>query len=198
MQSGRLAKALATRVPGSRNSGTMPLPRITREDRLMPRRFTYQIAATTLVLATGLGAAAAFAADEPENIVKYRKAFMGANGAHITMIAAVVKGEVSLTDELPAHAQALAGQGKLLAANVNKLFPEGTGKGDTGEESAALPVIWEKWSEFEQAAQKFEEESAKFAETAAGGDQTAIAQQLAALGKNGCGNCHETFREKKD
>ena len=40
--------------------------------------------------------AAAFAADEPANIVKYRKAFMDANGAHITMIAAVVKGEVSL------------------------------------------------------------------------------------------------------
>jgi cytochrome c556 len=148
------------------------------------------------LLATAMGAAA-FAADEPANIVKYRKAFMGANGAHITMIAAVAKGEVSFGD-VATNAQALAAQGKLLTANLEQLFPEGTAKGETGEKSAALPAIWEKWSEFEQAAQKFEEESAKFAETAAGGDQTAIAQQLAALGKNGCGNCHETFREKQD
>ena len=141
---------------------------------------------------------AAFGADEPANIVKYRKAFMGANGAHISMIAAVVKGEVSFTGDIAANAQALAEQGKLLTANLQQLFPEGTAKGETGEKSAALPVIWEKWGEFEQAAQKFEAESAKFAEVAQGGDQAAIAQQLGALGKQGCGNCHETFREKED
>lgn len=157
----------------------------------------WSAAATAGLLATTMGAVA-FAADEPANIVKYRKAFMGANGAHITMIAAVVKGEVSFTGDLAANAQALAEQGKLLTANLEQLFPEGTAKGETGEKSAALPVIWEKWGEFEQAAQKFEEESAKLVEATEGGDQTAIAQQLAALGKQGCGNCHETFREKQD
>lgn len=154
------------------------------------------VAAAAGLLATTMGAAA-FAADEPVNVVKYRKAFMGANGAHITMIAAVVKGEVSFGD-IATNAQALAEQGKLLTANLEQLFPEGTAKGETGEKSAALPAIWEKWSEFEQAAQKFEEESAKLVEATEGGDQTAIAQQLAALGKQGCGNCHETFREKQD
>jgi cytochrome c556 len=149
------------------------------------------------LVAAALGTAA-IAADEPANIVKYRKAFMDANGAHISMIASVVKGEVSFTDDLVANAQVLAAQGKLLTANLQQLFPEGTAKGETGEKSAALPAIWEKWGEFEQAAQKFEEESAKFAEVAQGGDQTAIAQQLGALGKQGCGNCHETFREKQD
>jgi cytochrome c556 len=150
----------------------------------------------TLAFASTLGAAAAYAADEPDNIVKYRKAFMDANGAHITMIAAVVKGEVSFTDELAAHAQALAEQGKLLTANLQVLFPEGTGKGD-GPDTAALPAIWEKWSEFEQDAKAFEEESAKLAEVAAGGDMAAIGEQLGALGKQGCGGCHESFREKK-
>src|SRR5688572_17590576 len=100
---------------------------ITREDQLMPRRFTARIAATALVLATGLGAAVAFAADEPANIIKYRQNYMKANGGHIAMIAAMVKGEVSWTDELPAHAQALQEQSKHLL----RLFPEGTGKGDS-------------------------------------------------------------------
>ena len=149
------------------------------------------------LLAATLGAMA-YAADEPVNIVKYRKAFMDANGAHISMIAAVVKGEVSFTGDLAANAQALAEQGKLLTANLQQLFPEGTAKGETGEKSAALPAIWEKWGEFEQAAQNFEEESAKFAEVAQDGDMAAIGQQLGALGKQGCGNCHETFREKQD
>jgi cytochrome c556 len=149
------------------------------------------------LLAAALGTAA-LAADEPANIVKYRKAFMDANGAYITMIAAVVKGEVSFTDDIAANAQVLAKQGQLLTANLQQLFPEGTAKGETGEKSAALPVIWEKWSDFEQAAQKFEEESAKFAEVAQGGDMAAIGPALGALGKQGCGNCHETFREKQD
>jgi len=161
----------------------------------MLQRFAGRIAATTLVLATAVGATAAFAADEPANIVKYRKAFMDANGAHISMIAAAVKGEVSFTDEIAPHAQALAEQAKLLTANLKQLFPEGTGKAE-GADTAALPVIWEKWSDFEQHAQKLEEESAKLAEVAQGGEMAAIGQQLGALGKS-CGGCHETFREKK-
>jgi cytochrome c556 len=143
------------------------------------------------VLAT-LGAAA-FAADEPANIIKYRQAYMKANSGHITMIAAVVKGEVSWTDELAGHAHALHEQSKHLL----RLFPEGSGKGDTDVESVALPVIWEQWSEFEEAANAFEAESGKLVEAVESGDQAAIARQLGALGKQGCGNCHETFREKK-
>jgi cytochrome c556 len=157
----------------------------------------WSAAAVAGLLATAMGAAA-FAADEPANIVKYRKAFMDANGAHITMIAAVVKGEVSFTGDIAANAQALAEQGKLLTANLKQLFPEGTAKGETAEKSAALPAIWEKWGEFEQAAQKFEEESAKFAQVAAGGDMAAIGPALGAFGKQGCGACHETFREKQN
>ena len=153
-------------------------------------------AAVAGLLATAMGAAA-FAADEPANVVKYRKAFMDANGAHITMIAAVVKGEVSFTGDIAGNAHALAEQGKRLTANLEQLFPEGTAKGETGEKSAAMPVIWEKWGEFEQAAQKFEEESAKLAEVAQGGDMSALTQQVGSFGKNACGGCHETFREKQ-
>jgi cytochrome c556 len=145
------------------------------------------------LLATTLGAAA-FAADEPANVIKYRQAFMKANGAHITMIAAVVKGEVSWTDELAGHAHAMHEQSKHLL----RLFPENSGKDDTDVKSAALPVIWEQWSKFEEAASAFEAESGKLVEAVESGDQTAIARQVGVLGKQGCGNCHETFREKQD
>lgn len=155
--------------------------------------WVWSAAAAAGLLATTMGAAA-FAADEPANIIKYRQAFMKANGAHITMIAAMVKDEVSWDDELVRHANALHEQSQ----NLLRLFPEGTGKDDTEVKSAALPVIWERWDEFQQAAQALEQESAKLVEVAESGDQTAIAQQLGALGKQGCGNCHETFREEQD
>lgn len=152
------------------------------------------LAAGAILLASSLGAAA-FAADEPANVIKYRQAFMKANGAHITMIAAVMKGEISWTDELAGHAHAMHEQSKHLL----RLFPEGTGKGDTEVESTALPVIWEKWSDFETAANTFQEESGKLVEVIdGGGDPAAIGAQLGALGKNGCSGCHDTFREKKE
>jgi cytochrome c556 len=155
--------------------------------------WVWSAAAAAALLATTMGTAA-FAADEPANIIKYRQAFMKANGAHITMVAAMVKDEVSWDDELVGHAHALHEQSQHLL----RLFPEGTGKDETEVKSAALPVIWERWDEFQQAAESFEQESAKLVEAAEGGDQTAIAQQLAALGKQGCGNCHETFREEQN
>jgi cytochrome c556 len=170
-----------------------------REVRLMVQRSMSRVLVTgTVFAALALGGAVAWAADEPANIVKYRQNFMKANSAHLGMIAAIVKGEVSLTDEIAPHAEALAEQGKLASANLQQLFPEGTGKGAAGIETHALPVIWEQWDEFEQAAQNFEEESAKLAEVAAGGDMTAIAQQVGTFGRNACGGCHEDFREKQD
>jgi cytochrome c556 len=122
---------------------------------------------------------------------------MKGNSAHLGMIASVVKGEVSLTDELAPNAAALAEMGEMLAANLQQLFPEGTAMGaDSGIKTAALPAIWEKWSDFEQVAMRFQEETAKLAEVAQGGDMAAIGQQVGVVGKEGCGACHETFREK--
>lgn len=154
----------------------------------------------TLVAGTGLvlmiaGGTMAWAADEPANIAKYRQNFMKANSAHLGMIAAVVKGEVSLTDELAGNARALAEMGEMMSANLQQLFPEGSDKA-AGLQTAALPAIWQQWSEFEQIATRFQEETAKLAEVAEGGDMAAIGQQVGMLGKEGCGACHETFREK--
>jgi cytochrome c556 len=158
--------------------------------------FSSTLAGTALAL-LAIGSTGAFAADEPANVIKYRQTFMKGNSAHLGMIAAIVKGEVSLTDEIAPNAAALAEMGEMLSANLQRLFPEGTAMGaDAGAETAALPAIWDNWAEFEQVAMRFQEETARLAEVAQGGDMTAIAQQVGVLGKEGCGACHETFREK--
>jgi cytochrome c556 len=154
-----------------------------------------RLAAGAALALMAMGSTLALAADEPANLVKYRQNFMKGNSAHLGMIAALVKGEVSLTDELAPNAAALAEMGEMLSANLQQLFPEGTDKA-AGLETAALPAIWEKWSDFEQVAMRFQEETAKLAEVAEAGDAAAIGQQLGVVGKEGCGACHETFREK--
>jgi cytochrome c556 len=79
-----------------------------------------------------------------------------------------------------------------LAAAADKLkglFPPTSMKGDT----KALPVIWEKKSDFDALLAKFGNE-AKAAE-AATKDLDTMKAQLGVVAKN-CGGCHNTYRAK--
>ena len=145
----------------------------------------------TLVV-TGLAAPLANAQDSPAQLIAYRQSIMKAIGGHMGAIAMVAKGDVSFTDQVTFHALAINEMSK----HLTPLFPVGSGK-DAGE-TRALPIIWEKWDEFEAAAETLGTESAKLAEVAQGGDLAAIAAQTGELGNKGCGGCHKTFREKKD
>jgi cytochrome c556 len=159
---------------------------------MLSRRHLRMLALGALLSIPALGATVVSAADEPENIVKYRKATMGANAAHMGMIAAALKGEVSWTDEIAVHAHAVNEMSK----NLARLFPPGTGK-DDGLDSRALVVIWEEPDDFAAQIATFQETTAALAEAADGGDMAAIGQALGAVGKDGCGACHETYREKR-
>ncbi len=149
------------------------------------------VLAGVVAVATTLGAVSQ-AAEDPAALIEYRKAIMSAIDRHIVAIVMVVKGDVSFTDEVAGHAHAINEMSKTLP----RLFPKGSGK-EAGE-TRALPVIWEKWDEFEATIKTLQTESAKLAEVAKDGDRAAIAKQTMALGNEGCGSCHKTFREKKN
>jgi len=149
------------------------------------------LAAGLLVGGLLTGGVAASAADEPENVIKYRKATMSAIGGHMGALGAIAKGEVSFKGDVGGHAHAINEMSKGLI----RLFPEGTS--NEGNETRALPAIWQKWSEFEGAVKTLQDESAKLMEVAEGGDMAAVGAQVGALGKNACGGCHKMFREEK-
>lgn len=153
-----------------------------------------RLAAGAVFIAMACGSAVSFAADEPANIIKYRKAIMAANAGHMSALAAMAKNEVSFTDTAEFHARAI----NEMSQHLERLFPEGTGKGDSEEESRALQAIWENPDEFQQAIDTLEEESARTIEVAQSDDPAAFAQQVGQLGKQGCGGCHEDFREEQD
>ncbi len=140
----------------------------------------------------GLSAHQASAADEPANLVKYRQAIMKAIGGHMGALGAVAKGEVSFSDEAVGHAHAINEMSK----NMLRLFPQGSGY-EADNKTNALPAVWERWADFEAAVKAMQDESAKMITAAQSGDTAAFGQQVGALGRNGCTNCHDTFRYKK-
>lgn len=128
------------------------------------------------------------AANEPENVIKYRQSVMQAITGHIGAIAGVVKGEVTYNQHIAAHARAMHATSMMLL----DIFPEGSGVGET----RAKPEIWQNWTKFEAAAKALQTTSGELARIAEGGDMAAIGAQLGEVGK-ACGGCHKPFRKEK-
>ena len=80
------------------------------------------IVGVSAIAAVAAGVGMASAADESENVIKYRQNVMRSIGGHTGAIAAVVKGEVSFGAHVAAHAEALAATSQ----QIVDMFPEGT------------------------------------------------------------------------
>ncbi len=137
-----------------------------------------------------LAGAVAYAADDPKQVVKYRKSVMKAQSAHLKAIKAIVRGKVGFTGLLGNHAMALDLTGK----GLTDLFPPGTGPDKI--KSKATPEVWRDWKKFEASAKNLQLETAKLVKIANGGDMKAAAAQFKAVGK-ACGGCHKPFRASK-
>lgn len=118
-----------------------------------------------------------------EELVEARKARMKENGA--TMRAA---GSLS-------GAEAVAAAESLMASfeSLPALFPEGS----ITDDSRALPVIWERWDEFEALFDEAHEAVSTMRVAAEAGDAAGYASAVKAVGAT-CGECHQTFRAEKD
>jgi cytochrome c556 len=128
------------------------------------------------------------AQDKATGIVAVRQMTMKANGDHMGAIKAILTEQPQLVKRVAWHAEALAESAEYTA----ELFPQGSDQSPT----AALPAVWSDQKGFAAAAKKAEGLARKLAETAAGGDVQATLAAFGALGKEGCGGCHETFRKK--
>lgn len=148
--------------------------------------------AAAAVLAAAMGFGAAATADEKSDSVAQRQAVMNSIGTHIGAIKGILTGGGDVT-AVSNHAAAVSN----LAAVVPTMFPEGTSLED-GYDTEAKPEIWSDWEGFVAAADKVETMTAELAEIAKGGDADAAMAQFAATGKEGCGGCHSTFRQKDD
>ena len=140
------------------------------------------------MLIVGLGVlATARAADNPEDVVKYRHAIMEAMASHASAFQLLATGKIGARQHLRDHADAIAN----MSGELDFLFPEGS----DGEET--LPAIWEQPEKFSAAIAKMQEAASKLSEAAGSDDRTVVLGGLTAAGK-ACKGCHESFREEHE
>jgi cytochrome c556 len=145
-------------------------------------------AVMTIVLA-GFGASAL--AQDKETVVKNREALMKGQGKDLGSVKAYTEGKGDL-------AQAEAGAAGLAQSTkkIPEVFPPGTGGTSTDGKYATKPVIWTDWNKFLDAQKTAASKAEALLVAVKSGDKTKIETAFGDLGKNGCGGCHETFREK--
>jgi cytochrome c556 len=145
-------------------------------------------AALAIVVAGTSGAALA---QDKETVLKDRQATMKAQGKDVGAVKAYLDGKGDL-------AEAKAGAANLTQTTkkIPELFPPGTGGPNPSGDYAAKPVIWSDWNKFLDAQKAAASKADALLVAINAGDKTAIEAAFNDLGKNGCGACHTTFREK--
>ena len=144
--------------------------------------------ALALVVASGSGAALA---QDKETVLKNRQPTMKEQGKDVGAVKAYIEGKGDL-------AQAKAGATNLTQTTkkIPDLFPPGTGGPNPTGDYVAKPVIWTDWEKFLEAQKAAASKAEALLVAVNGGDKAAIEAAFNDLGKNGCGACHTTFREK--
>lgn len=127
--------------------------------------------------------------DEDAFHQSYRQSYFALLGANFGPIGAMVKGE------MPWNQEQLQGFTDDLVAvttlNILRGFPEGSDKGTT----RAQPDIWENLNDFASKFDDLKAEVETLQTTVAGGDRSAIAEQVGAVGQS-CKACHDDYKSK--
>jgi cytochrome c556 len=143
-----------------------------------------------LVMAAGVFAGVAHSDDAAT--LESREATMKAQGKDMTAIKAYLDDKADL-----ASAQAAGADLVTQIPKIPNLFPKGTGMAEFPGKSYARPAIWTDWDKFTAGAKNADTKAEALNTALKGGDKAAITAAFGDMGKNGCGGCHEPFREPK-
>ncbi len=132
--------------------------------------------------AVAVGVTVAIAQSDP---ISQRKALMKGNGQHAGAVGKMVRGEDPFD---AAKVNAAFAQWTETAQKIPTLFPEPP---KAGEETRALPKIWEAKSDFEAKIAAFSKAVADNKDKVKTLDELKVAMPL--VGK-ACGDCHEPYR----
>ena len=79
------------------------------------------------------------------------------------------------------------------AKALPRMFPPGTGQGETSASSQALPAIWRDRAGFDRAAANYAAATARLAALAAANDTAGFTKQLDEVNQ-ACGFCHARYK----
>jgi len=146
------------------------------------------LGAAAIVLA---GTAGFALAQDKEAVLKERQATMKEQGKDVGAVKAYLDGKGDL-----AQAKTSADNLTQTTKKIPQLFPPGTGGPSPDGDYVAKPEIWTDWNKFLDAQKAAAAKADALFVAVNGGDKSAIEAAFNDLGKNGCGGCHTTFREK--
>ena len=141
-----------------------------------------------LAVAATVVAGAAFAAAQPDDVIKYRQNVMKATGAPRAASAAIIQGKVDFKNHLDGHVKSVQTE----AHDIKNLFPEGSDFGDT----KAKDAVWKNRAAFNKAADDTAAKADALAEAVAAKDTKSYPQHLKALADS-CKSCHKDFRREE-
>jgi cytochrome c556 len=151
-------------------------------------KFRVLAAALAILVA---GASGVSLAQDKETVLKNRQATMKEQGKDVGAVKAYIEGKGDL-----AQAKASATNLTQTTKKIPDLFPPGTGGPNPTGDYVAKPVIWTDWNKFLDAQKAAASKAEALLVAVNAGDKAAIEAAFNDLGKNGCGACHTTFREK--
>lgn len=145
-------------------------------------------AALTIVV---IGMNAPGLAQDKEAVLKNRQSTMKEQGSDLQNIKAYLDGKGDLE-----KAKSSAVNLTQTTKKIPELFPPGTAGRSPDGDYEAKPVIWSDWNKFLDAQKNAAAKADILLVAVNGGDKAKIEAAFNDLGKNGCGACHTTFREK--
>jgi cytochrome c556 len=80
------------------------------------------------------------------------------------------------------------------AKALPRMFPPGTGKGETSVSTQALPLIWRDRAGFDRAAANYIDAVVRLTALAAANDTPGFSKQLEEVDQ-ACGSCHARYKE---
>ena len=130
-------------------------------------------------------------AQDKETVLKDRQATMKEQGSDLQNIKSYLDGKADL-EKAKSSALNLTQTTK----KIPELFPPGTAGRSPDGDYEAKPEIWTDWNKFLDAQKTAAAKADTLLVAVNSGDKTKIEPAFSDLGKNGCGGCHTTFREK--
>ncbi|MGA1598330.1 MAG: c-type cytochrome [bacterium] len=125
-------------------------------------------------------------ANDPEAVIKYRKAVYTSLKGHMGAVAGILRGGlVDYSGHIADHAVAIQNAARIIPS----MFPEGSDFGDTD----AKENIWTDRAGFEKAAKRLEEASGVLVQAAQSGNMKAVGGAVGKVG-GACKGCHDDYR----
>ncbi len=143
-----------------------------------------------LQFAAGLAFAAvatmpvAVRAEDPTDVIDYRKLVMKSLGAQAAAMNATLQGKAP-AENFATHAETLA----LVASQALVAFTPKIEGGDS------KPEVWAKWDDFSKKMKEFQAATAEFAKLAQSGGAAAAQPKLQATLT--CKGCHDAYRKPR-